>query len=249
MSQVSPIARSNLPEMRLSSDVVTTECDEAAIYTDRLPLTGANILELGCGAAQHTIAIAALDDSIECTALEVDEIQHAKNLRSINKSNITFKLAGAQSIPEPDDSFDIVTMFKSLHHVPLALLGSALSEIHRVLKPGGLAYISEPIFAGAFNEILRLFHDEQAVRLAAFKAVCDAIANGQFDLVEQIFFHTPTRFIDFEEFETRIINSSHSEHRLSPEVLTEVRSRMAEHQRDDGIRFSVPMRIDLLRKK
>ena len=248
MSHVSPIARSNATEMRLSSDSSTAECDEATLYSDRLPLLGASILELGCGGAQHTVAIAGLDHTIELTALEVDQIQHAKNLTSINKPNITFKLAGAQAIPESDASFDIVMLFKSLHHVPLDLLGQALTEIHRVLKPGGLVYISEPIFAGAFNEILRLFHDEQAVRLAAFKAVCDAVAEGHFELVEQIFFHTPTHFAEFAEFESKIIQSTHSEHHLSPEVLAEVRSRMAEHTTDDGIRFSVPMRIDILRK-
>ena len=41
----------------------------------------------------------------------------------------------------------------------------------RVLRPCGLVYISEPIYAGNFNDILRLFHDEQAVRLAAPAAV------------------------------------------------------------------------------
>ena len=36
-----------------------------------------------------------------------------------------------------------------------------------VLKPDGVAYISEPIYAGAFNDILKMFHDEREVRQAA----------------------------------------------------------------------------------
>ena len=57
-----------------------------------------------------------------------------------------------------------------------------MAEIHRVLKPDGLAYISEPVFAGEFNEIIRLFHDELAVREAAFAAVGRAVATGRFEL-------------------------------------------------------------------
>ena len=244
----SRVGQSTIPNLQIAIDDIDRECDEAAIYTSRLPLVGARVLELGCGAAQHTIAIADLDRDIEVTALEVDQVQHEKNLRSINVPNITFKLAGAEAIPELDASFDIVMMFKSLHHVPLDNLGQAFGEIHRVLKPGGLAYISEPIFAGAFNEILRLFHDEQAVRRAAFNAICDAVATGQFELVDQIFFCTPTNFVDFAEFEAKIIKATHSEHRLSAEVFDQVKARMEEHMGADGIRFRSPMRIDLLRK-
>ena len=35
--------------------------------------------------------------------------------------------------------------------------------------------LSEPVYAGEFNAILRLFHDEQQVREAAFAAVCRAV--------------------------------------------------------------------------
>ncbi len=237
-----------MTDMNISTDDFSGELDEAEIYKDRLPLIGSSILDLGCGSAQHSAAIADLDSTIRLTALEVDKVQHAKNLRHIKNPNIIFKLAGAEKIPEPDASFDIVMLFKSLHHVPLDLLGQALTEIHRVLKPNGLVYISEPIFAGAFNEILRLFHDEKEVRRAAFEAVREAIADGYFALVEQIFFHAATHFTDFAEFESKIIEATHSERCLSPAVLTEVKARMESHQTASGIRFSSPMRVDLLRK-
>ena len=50
-------------------------------------------------------------------------------------------LGGAQAIDLPADSIDLVIMLKSLHHVPTELMDRALAEIHRVLKPGGLAYL------------------------------------------------------------------------------------------------------------
>lgn len=100
----------------------------------------------------------------EILALEVDAIQHALNLAAPALPNVQFAQGGAEAIPAPDASFDIVLMFKSLHHVPVALMGQALREISRVLRPGGVAWISEPVYAGDFNDILRLFHDEKEVR-------------------------------------------------------------------------------------
>lgn len=56
---------------------------------------------------------------------------------------------------------------KSLYPVPMEDRG--LLGVHRVLKPGGLAYISEPVYAGGFNDIMRIFHNEKSVREAAFE--------------------------------------------------------------------------------
>ena len=41
-----------------------------------------------------------------------------------------------------------------------------------------MAYISEPIFAGDFNDVLRLFHDEEQVRQYAFGAIVDSAEKG-----------------------------------------------------------------------
>jgi hypothetical protein len=123
-----------------------------------------------------------------------------------------------------------------------------MHEIRRVLKPEGLAYISEPVFAGEFNEILRLFHDEQKVREAAFSAVEKAVDEGLFSLVEEIFFNSPMQFESFADFENRIINATHTEHRLDDKCHDLVRQRFAAHVGDEGARFLMPVRVDLLQR-
>ena len=81
--------------------------------------------------------------------------------------------------------------WQDLHDPQLnRLMDQALAEIARVLRPGGLAWISEPVFAGDMNEVIRLFHDEQQVREAAFAAIGRAVHGGRLQLVEQLFFHT-----------------------------------------------------------
>ena len=123
-----------------------------------------------------------------------------------------------------------------------------MREIHRVLKPNGLAYISEPVFAGAFNEILRLFHDEQKVREAAFKTLKDAVESGLFTLVEELFFNAPMAFDNFEDFENRVIRVTHTEHKLDETTYRQVRERFEAYAVDNGVRFETPIRVDLLQK-
>ena len=235
--------------MKIAVDHIDVICDEADIYNRLLSLDNKHILELGCGAAEKTRDIATSGVNRRVTALEVDEIAHGKNLQLTDLPNVSFGLSSAQDIPLPDESVDVVMMFKSLHHVPLEYMQSALGEIRRVLKPGGLAYISEPVFAGEFNEILRLFHDEQTVRQAAFDAVRKAIDEGGFILAEEVFFNTPGQYKDFGEFEDTIINATHSEHSLDENLHQRVKQRFQKHLGEDGAHFLSPIRVDLIQKQ
>jgi SAM-dependent methyltransferase len=147
----------------------------------------------------------------------------------------------------PKASVDYVIMLKSLHHVPVDLMRKSLTELHRVLKPGGLAYLSEPIFSGAFNDILRLFHDEEHVRAQAFASVKAAVEAGEFELLQQIFFKEVIRFRGFAEFEERVIGVTHSTFNIDAGLRTELRSRIESCLGGDGIaEFHAPQRVDLL---
>ncbi|MBN8759635.1 MAG: 2-polyprenyl-3-methyl-5-hydroxy-6-metoxy-1,4-benzoquinol methylase [Thiobacillus sp. 65-69] len=236
----------NTSTLRIADPTADRVTDEQAILHELLPLAGAQVLELGCGKADKTRLMAQSAASV--LALEVDATQLAANRAAAAPANIRFEYGGAEAIPAADDSIDIVTMFKSLHHVPTDLMDAALAEIRRVLKPGGLAYISEPVYAGDFNELLRLFHDERAVREAAFAAEQKALATGRLALVRQTFFLQPMHFEDFAQYEARILKVTHTDHRLSPDLLETVRAKFAAHMTPDGATFHMPIRVDLLRK-
>lgn len=234
--------------MKISAPLANTLCDERNIYEAVLPLAGAHVLELGCGKADKTRAISQMGIA-SMTALEVDRTQHAKNLQITDLPKVSFCLGGAEAIPAQDEQFDIVFMFKSLHHVPLDMMDRAMAEIRRVLKPGGLAYLSEPVYAGDFNDILRMFHDEKTVREAAFAAIVRAVQSGIFDLVEQKFFNTPGHFDSFEQFEERILKATHSDHRLAPMLYQAVKGKFMRRMTAQGADFINPVRVDLLRKR
>ena len=235
--------------MKIEASVIEITCPETDVYHRLLPLDDSHILELGCGAAEKTRDIATSGANRMVTALEVDVEAHQKNLQITDLPNVKFGLGGAQDIPLDNESVDIVMMFKSLHHVPIELMEPSLREIRRVLKPAGLAYISEPIFAGDFNDILRIFHDEQEVREAAFSALKKAVDQGWFRLLEETFFNTPGFYRDFSEFENTVINATHSQHRLDAGLLELVKQKFEKHLGDDGAHFLTPIRVDLLQKQ
>lgn len=232
--------------MRIADPAQKTLVNEVNLLLDTLPLSGARIVELGCGKAEKTRSLAATGLPQEIVALEVDARQHAKNLQIADLPGVRFAQGGAEAIPAADASVDIVLMFKSLHHVPLALMDQALAEIARVLRPGGLAWISEPVYGGNLNEVFRLFHDEKLVREAAFAAVCRAVERGPLRLRQQLFFDTRSHFDDFAAFDARMIQVTHSDHCLSPELYAAVREKFDSFMTPAGATFLNPQRVDLL---
>lgn len=234
--------------MKIADPDNTELRDEFEVIAAELSLQNANVLELGCGRAEKTRKIATAGKVASIVAMEVDEIQHGKNLQIGDLANVTFCQGAAEAIPADDAAFDIVLMFKSLHHVPGAVVDQAFSEIRRVLKPGGLAWISEPVYAGAFNEILRLFHDEKEVRETAFAATQRAVADGRFQLVRQRFFSVASAYRDFGHFEEQVIRVTHTNHCLEPGLHEIVRQKFEAHMTPTGAHFHTPLRVDILRR-
>jgi len=232
--------------MNINNPKIERICKDADVYNSLFDFNDKQILELGCGSAPHARKIAEAHPTCHIDACEVDLIQHEKNLNSDAPANLNFIEAGAQEIPAEDNSYDIIFMFKSLHHVPIDLMDQALEEIKRVLKPGGMAYISEPIFDGEYNEIMRIFHDEEVVRKHAFAAVQKAVDSNLLNLKEEIFFKTQSKKESFAIFKEEILNRTFVEHKLDDGTWAMVEEKFEKNMTPDGAVFLQPHRVDLL---
>jgi SAM-dependent methyltransferase len=221
--------------------------DELDLLAELVPLDNQDIIELGCGAAGVARALLKRRPGNRITGLEVDERQHAKNLAN-PQAGLTFVAAGAQAIPFPAASFDLVMMLKSLHHVPMDLMSQALGEAARVLRPGGHLYSSEPVYAGDFNDVVRIFNDEEVVRVAAQAALDAAAASGAWVQVADLRVDMPMVFRDFADFEQRLMRPTFADHQIDEAILAEARAAFAPHCGPDGARFERPMHMRLLRK-
>ena len=223
--------------------------DEFDLLTRLLPEPGTRVIELGCGAAALARRLLALHPGMRYLGLEVDRVQLARNLQDV-PGRMRFIDAGAQAIPEKAAQFDLALMLKSLHHVPVPLMDQALAEVARVLRPGGHLYVSEPVYAGAFNEVIRIYNDEGVVRAAAQAALDRALAQpgSPWRQVAEERFATPARFADFADFERRMMHPSFADHHIDEDVRARTRAAFAPHCGADGASFERPMHVRLLRR-
>ena len=221
--------------------------NELILLNELVPLQAQRIVELGCGNARLSRDLVQQFPQCHVTALEVDRIQHVANMAH-PAERLEFVEAGAQAIPAPDASFDLAIMLKSLHHVPLAVMDQALSEIERVLKPGACWYVSEPVYAGALNEVVRLFNDEGTVRAAAQALVDKAAANGHWDRVSDVYFDVPVSYRDFADFERRMVDVTYADRRFDEATRARVQAIFEPHMTAEGAFFVRPMHVTLLRR-
>lgn len=233
--------------MQLLNDNITQTLNEHYLV-ESFNLDNKTILELGCGAASMTQKIATTGENRNIIACEVDTIQHEKNL-SLQSDNIKFKLAGAEAIPCEDNSVDMIFMFKSFHHIPKELMPQALQEIKRVLKPNGLAYISEPLFMGDQNYLISLFHDEQQVRKDAFEAIQAFVEKEEIKLFQEIFFNSEITYENFKDFETKQMNLTYNDDAINSDLYQRVKSEYLKlAKEDESAYFLKPFRVDILQK-
>jgi SAM-dependent methyltransferase len=229
------------------SDLPLVE-DELDLLGELVLLAGRDIIELGCGAAQLARDLLARYPDAHVTGLEVDERQHAKNLAAPPVPGLQFVAAGAQEIPFADASFDLVIMLKSLHHVPVPLMPKALQEAARVLRPGGHFYSSEPVYAGPFNDVVKLFNEERVVRDEAQSALDAAVESGAWVQLADRWFETSVTFKNFADFERRMMQATYHDHRIDDALQSQVRAAFEAHADDTGkVRFVRPMHARLLR--
>lgn len=222
---------------------------DAAIHDARIDFAGARVLDLGCGAGHHARRIATTHPVREVIGVEADELQHAANSAAPATERLRFLAGRAECLPLPDASIDAVLMFKSLHHVPATAMDAAFAELARVVRPDGTVLVAEPVFAGEFNELVRLFNDEREAREAAFAALQRAASGATFELVEETFYRVPVHFRDWDDFAARMIHVTFRDSRDDAATLAAVRERFARHLGSGGADFLQEMRADVLRRR
>lgn len=230
----------------MSTNALPLIDDELTVLAELVPLEQLDIIELGCGNARMARTLLQRYPGCRVTGLEVDTRQHAKNLAN-PLEGMRFLAAGAEAIPLPDASFDLALMLKSLHHVPLPMMAQALGEVRRVLRQGGHLYVSEPIYDGALNEVIRLFNDEGVVRAAAQAALDAALGTGMWEQLAERRFDMPVHYKDFAEFEQRMMRPTFADHQLDEAKIATVQGAFAPHCGPEGASFTRPMHVRLLR--
>jgi 2-polyprenyl-3-methyl-5-hydroxy-6-metoxy-1,4-benzoquinol methylase len=101
---------------------------------------GKTILDIACGTGYGSFLMA--DAAKKIFAVDIDQrtIDYAK--KNFFSKNIEYSVGSATEIPMPDNMAEVVVSFETIEHIND--YKKFLSEVKRVLKPGGLLVISTP---------------------------------------------------------------------------------------------------------
>ena len=112
------------------------------------------VLELGCGTGTTALKLAPHVSRMVATDISGEMIAIAREKAAAQACrNAEFAVATPDHAERPDGSFDAVLAFNLWHLV--ADRASALAQVHRLLKPGGLFVSKTPCLA-EMNPLIRL---------------------------------------------------------------------------------------------
>lgn len=99
----------------------------------------ARLLEIGCGMGTDLLQFAR--GGARCTGIDITprSIEISRHRFSLYEQSAQFLLGDGESLPFGSDSFDVVYSNGVLHHTPDT--AGAINEVHRVLRPGGIAKV------------------------------------------------------------------------------------------------------------
>jgi SAM-dependent methyltransferase len=114
------------------------------------------VLDLGCGTGENLVPMVkrgahVIGMDISCELVELA----GQRLQSYGISSAKLLVGSAYETGLPDGSLDVVFSSALLHHLDLP---KARAEIYRILRPGGLFILREPIrFSRTMNSLRQLF--------------------------------------------------------------------------------------------
>ena len=100
------------------------------------------VLDWGSGAGRHAFYLARLGFDVTAMDPSPTGIAEARRWLASEGLEATLRVAKPGRIPAPDSSFDAVLSLYAIEHGTREKVAESVTEIHRVLKPGGLALIT-----------------------------------------------------------------------------------------------------------
>lgn len=143
-------------------------------------LSGKKILNIGC----WTGGLEFFLNDFPCEAFAVDIEERALEIARNKYKKINFSLGSADKLPFADNEFDVATIFFVIEHLPHGKDLPALQEINRIMKNGGLLFLSVP----AGNAISRIVDPAYFLgrhRHYSEKKMEKMLKNSNFSIVEK----------------------------------------------------------------
>jgi ubiquinone/menaquinone biosynthesis C-methylase UbiE len=120
---------------------------------------GMHVLDLGCGTGTVAVRVATEHPGVKMTGLDPDPLALARASRKAARArvSIAFERGFGEQLPYADRTFDRVLSSMMFHHLRKEVRAAVLSEIHRVLRPGGRLELLD-FAGGAHTGLAQLLH-------------------------------------------------------------------------------------------
>jgi 2-polyprenyl-3-methyl-5-hydroxy-6-metoxy-1,4-benzoquinol methylase len=115
------------------------------------PGEGRALLDLGCNWGRWTIAAARAGYCATGIDRAKKSVGAARRVAEQLEVEAEYTVGDVRELPFPDASFDAVFSYSVLQHLAKEDVHTVVSEIRRVLKPGGIAWIEIPNACGPLN--------------------------------------------------------------------------------------------------
>ncbi len=206
------------------------------------PLTGATILEIGCGSGRMTSDMAEYANQIVATDLNLEVLEQAK--KGLTAENIEF-IYTPDGIPDlPASSFDIVIYTLSLHHIPKDKMIDNLCHSGSLLKNNGKIVIVEPGDSGSFLEVKKRFGAGSGDESVEKKAAMTAMQNLKGWILSPTYhFDVDFLFTDEADFFTHKLPQYRD---MSADKMAELRSFLKNNLTNRGIILTSGRSLNLL---
>ena len=99
-------------------------------------------LDLGCGIGRHAFFLAENGFQVDAFDLSSEGIEKIAKIAKERNLPIKTAIGDMLSLPYESDLFDCLIAFHAIYHTDDTGIKKVISEIKRVLKPGGEAYIT-----------------------------------------------------------------------------------------------------------
>ncbi|MCZ6706249.1 MAG: class I SAM-dependent methyltransferase [Bacteroidetes bacterium] len=148
------------------------------------PVPGGTVLEIGCGRGIGVEIILDLFEAKHVDAFDLDArmISRAQNRLRRRAEEVRIWDGDVTAIAADSDQYDAVFAFGIIHHVPDWRL--ALSEVHRVLKPGGRFYAEEALKKIVTHWLVRRLSVHPQEDRFTHEQFCAAMNTMGFDLID-----------------------------------------------------------------
>lgn len=219
------------------------------VIEETIRLAGARVADIGCG--EGALVRAMAEAGARALGIEPSAGQIGRARGTDAADGEAYVRGRAEALPLAAACLDAAVFFNALHHVPVPHQGAALAEAARVLRPGGLLCIVEPLAEGPNFETVRSIDDETEVRAAAYAALSAAAAGPLFEEVREAFYRSPRRYADFAALRAHVIAVDERRRaRVEAQEETLRRAFEANAVREDGAYLlDQPFRLNLLRRR